>query len=179
LKLISTLTAISTFLKSTPALYTDEARTHGIEGTVTIVAEVGSDGEIKYTRVLKGLGFGLDEAATASVREWALSPATKWHTSRSGCSDRSTIRNCIAIANANVLRTKQWHSTIVPSSAKTKVRMRMSLAKSEHRRANVSNRSWTKKIIATHPTKVLDSWIQFFNRKYLTMRSICAQSPNA
>jgi TonB family protein len=66
-----------TILKSTPALYTDEARTHGIEGTVTIVAEVGSDGEIKYTRVLKGLGFGLDEAATASVREWALSPATR------------------------------------------------------------------------------------------------------
>jgi TonB family protein len=28
-------------------------------------------------RVLKGLGFGLDEAATESVREWALSPATR------------------------------------------------------------------------------------------------------
>src|SRR5215470_4494990 len=66
-----------TILKSTPALYTNEARTHGIEGTVTILAEVGSAGEIKYTRVLKGLGFGLDEAATASVQEWALSPATR------------------------------------------------------------------------------------------------------
>jgi len=66
-----------TILKSTPALYTDEARTRSIEGTVTILAEVSSDREIKYTRVLKGLGFGLDEAATASVREWALSPATR------------------------------------------------------------------------------------------------------
>src|SRR5262249_5973879 len=66
-----------TILKSTLALYTDEARTRGIEGTVTIVADVGSDGEIKYARVLKGLGFGLDEAATASVREWVLSPATR------------------------------------------------------------------------------------------------------
>jgi len=66
-----------TILKSTPALYTDEARTRSIEGTVTILAEVSSDGEIKYTRVLKGLGFGLDEAATASVQEWALSPATR------------------------------------------------------------------------------------------------------
>jgi TonB family protein len=66
-----------TILKSTPALYTDAARTHGIEGTVTILAEVGRAGEIKYTRVLKGLGFGLDEAAIASVQEWALSPATR------------------------------------------------------------------------------------------------------
>jgi len=66
-----------TILKSTPALYTDAARMHGIEGTVTILAEVGRAGEIKYTRVLKGLGFGLDEAATASVQEWALSPATQ------------------------------------------------------------------------------------------------------
>jgi TonB family protein len=38
---------------------------------------VGRAGEIKCTRVLKGLGFGLDEAATASVQEWALSPATR------------------------------------------------------------------------------------------------------
>src|SRR5262245_47976374 len=66
-----------TILKSAPALYTDAARTHGIQGTVTILAEVGRGGEIKYTRVLKGLGFGLDEAATASVQEWALSPATR------------------------------------------------------------------------------------------------------
>src|SRR5262245_43614572 len=66
-----------TILKYTPALYTDAARTHGIEGTVTILAKVGRGGEIKYTRVLKGLGFGLDEAATASVQEWALSPATR------------------------------------------------------------------------------------------------------
>jgi len=66
-----------TILKYNPALYTDAARTHGIEGTVTILAKVGRGGEIKYTRVLKGLGFGLDEAATASVQEWALSPATR------------------------------------------------------------------------------------------------------
>ena len=66
-----------TILKSSPALYTDEARTHGIEGTLTIEAEVGSEGQVKGTRVLKGLGFGLDEVAAASVREWTLSPATR------------------------------------------------------------------------------------------------------
>src|SRR5262245_4143316 len=41
-----------TILKSTPARYTDEARSRSIEGTVTILAEVSSDGEIKYTRVV-------------------------------------------------------------------------------------------------------------------------------
>src|SRR5262249_10786415 len=59
------------------SLYTDEARSYGIEGTVTIMAEVSTDGEIKGVGVLKGLSFGLDEVAAASVREWALSPATR------------------------------------------------------------------------------------------------------
>ena len=66
-----------TVLKSTLALYTDEARAHGVEGTVTVEAVMGEDGRIIKVRVLKGLGFGLDENALASVQEWAFSPATK------------------------------------------------------------------------------------------------------
>jgi TonB family protein len=66
-----------TVLQSTIALYTEEARTRGIEGTVTIEALIGEDGKIKSTRILKGLGFGLDEAALACVQEWTLSPATR------------------------------------------------------------------------------------------------------
>src|SRR5712691_5943175 len=66
-----------TVLKSTLALYTDDARTHGIEGTVTIEAFITEDGQIKSMRVLKRLGFGLDEVALASVQEWTLSPATR------------------------------------------------------------------------------------------------------
>jgi TonB family protein len=66
-----------TVLKSTLALYTDDARTHGIEGTVTIEAFMGEDGRIIRMRVLKGLGFGLDENALASVQEWTFSPATQ------------------------------------------------------------------------------------------------------
>ena len=50
-----------TIIKSALALYTDDARTRGIEGTVTIETFIGEDGQIKNMRVLKGLGFGLDE----------------------------------------------------------------------------------------------------------------------
>src|SRR5215470_11744354 len=66
-----------TVLKSAIALYTEDARSHGIEGTVTIEALIGEDGKIKSTKLLKGLGFGLDEVALASVEGWALSPATR------------------------------------------------------------------------------------------------------
>ena len=59
-----------TIITSTLALYTEDARTHGIEGIVTIEAVVGEDGQIKTMRVLKGLGFGLDEVALASVQQW-------------------------------------------------------------------------------------------------------------
>ena len=50
-----------TVLNSTLAFYTDEARNHGIEGTVTVEAFMNEDGRIKNMRLLKGLGFGLDE----------------------------------------------------------------------------------------------------------------------
>jgi len=66
-----------TVLQSSIALYTDDARTHGIEGTVTIEALIGEDGKIRSTRIMKGLGFGLDQAALTSVQAWVLSPATR------------------------------------------------------------------------------------------------------
>jgi TonB family protein len=66
-----------TILKSTLALYTEEARTRGIEGTVTIEVEIRDTGQINRARVLKGLGFGLDEVALESIHEWQLSAATR------------------------------------------------------------------------------------------------------
>ena len=66
-----------TVLKSTLAMYSDDARAHGVEGTVTIEAFMGEDGRIIRMRVLKRLGFGLDEMALAAVQEWTFSPATR------------------------------------------------------------------------------------------------------
>jgi TonB family protein len=66
-----------TVLRSWLVLYSDEARAHGIEGTVTIEALIDEAGRIKSMRVVKGLGFGLDEIALASVQGWTFSPATR------------------------------------------------------------------------------------------------------
>jgi TonB family protein len=44
---------------------------------VTIAAQVDANGGVKVLRVLKGLGFGLDEVAASTVSEWTLSPATR------------------------------------------------------------------------------------------------------
>src|SRR5215467_7481715 len=69
--------AAPTVLKSTIAAYSEDARSHGIEGTVTIEASMSEDGQVKSMRVLKGLGFGLDELALTSVQQWTFSPATR------------------------------------------------------------------------------------------------------
>ena len=66
-----------TIMKSTLALYTDDARAHGIEGTVTIEALIDEGGQIRSSRVFKSLGFGLDEVTLASVQQWEFSPAAR------------------------------------------------------------------------------------------------------
>src|SRR5262249_47056209 len=65
-----------TVLESTVARYTEEARARGIEGTVTIEAVINEYTQIRKARILRGLGFGLDDVALASVQDWLLSPAT-------------------------------------------------------------------------------------------------------
>jgi TonB family protein len=66
-----------TILKSTMALYTAEAANRAIEGTVTVQARIGVNGDTEVLRVLKGLGFGLDEIAMATVSGWQFSPALR------------------------------------------------------------------------------------------------------
>jgi len=52
-----------TVLSSKMALYTEDARSHAIEGAVTIEAVIDENGRITSSRILKGLGFGLDQVA--------------------------------------------------------------------------------------------------------------------
>jgi TonB family protein len=66
-----------TILKSTIARYTDEAQARNLEGTVTLEALVDANGNVKISRTLKGLGYGLDEAARSAVADWTVSPATR------------------------------------------------------------------------------------------------------
>jgi periplasmic protein TonB len=50
--------------------YTDEARHGKVQGSVTLMVLVGADGRAQDIRIVKGIGFGLDERAVETVRGW-------------------------------------------------------------------------------------------------------------
>jgi periplasmic protein TonB len=56
-------------------IYTDEARHAKMQGTVTLRVLVGADGRASDIRVVRGVGFGLDERAVQTVRGWKFRPA--------------------------------------------------------------------------------------------------------
>jgi periplasmic protein TonB len=56
-------------------LYTDEARHVKVQGTVTLRVLVGADGKASQIRVVRGIGYGLDERAIETVRGWKFRPA--------------------------------------------------------------------------------------------------------
>ena len=55
--------------------YTDEARHGKAQGAVTLAVLVGADGRAQDIRIVKGIGFGLDERAIETVRGWKFIPA--------------------------------------------------------------------------------------------------------
>jgi protein TonB len=55
--------------------YTDEARHGKVQGSVTLQVLVGADGRAQDIRIVKGVGFGLDERAVETVRGWKFAPA--------------------------------------------------------------------------------------------------------
>ncbi|XXF77214.1 TonB family protein [Myxococcaceae bacterium GXIMD 01537] len=57
--------------------YPDEARRAGIEGSVTLSITIDSEGKVVSARLLKGQGYGLDEAALAAIKRFRFKPATK------------------------------------------------------------------------------------------------------
>ena len=57
--------------------YTDEARAAEVEGKVRVELTVDTQGAVTATRVLEGLGHGLDEAAVSAVKGATFTPATR------------------------------------------------------------------------------------------------------
>jgi len=55
--------------------YTDEARHVKMQGTVTLRVLVGADGKASDIRVIRGVGYGLDERAMQTVHTWRFTPA--------------------------------------------------------------------------------------------------------
>jgi len=56
-------------------VYTDEARHVKIQGTVTLRVKVGTDGRAREIRMVRGVGYGLEERAAETVRTWKFKPA--------------------------------------------------------------------------------------------------------
>ncbi len=56
-------------------IYTEEARKVKVQGTVTLRVLVGADGKASGVRVVRGVGFGLEERAAETVRGWKFNPA--------------------------------------------------------------------------------------------------------
>jgi periplasmic protein TonB len=64
-------------LREVKAQYTEDARTRGITGDVFLEIVIRSDGTVGDVKILRGLGFGLDERAVTAVRNWKFSPARR------------------------------------------------------------------------------------------------------
>jgi TonB family protein len=57
--------------------YTEDARRRGVEGEVVMEIVVRRDGTVGDVRVLKGLGYGLDQRAIEAVRQWRFGAARR------------------------------------------------------------------------------------------------------
>jgi protein TonB len=57
--------------------YSQEARAASIEGVVKLELTIDASGHVVGVKVVKGLGYGLDEAAVAAAKQWTFKPATK------------------------------------------------------------------------------------------------------
>jgi periplasmic protein TonB len=55
--------------------YTDDARHAKVQGAVTVQVLVGADGRAQDFRILKGIGFGLDERTIETIHGWKFIPA--------------------------------------------------------------------------------------------------------
>jgi TonB family protein len=58
-------------------VYTPEAREKKIEGEVQLEVLFSSSGEVRVLRVIRGLGFGLDESARAAAGQIRFHPGTR------------------------------------------------------------------------------------------------------
>lgn len=55
--------------------YPELARRLEIEGSVHVAVHVKKDGRVRNVKVLRGLGYGTDEATVAAIRKWKFEPA--------------------------------------------------------------------------------------------------------
>jgi TonB family protein len=64
-------------IKSVDPLYSEEARKARYQGTVVLEAIVRTDGTCDVVRIVRSLGFGLDEQAVAAIKQYKFKPALR------------------------------------------------------------------------------------------------------
>lgn len=55
--------------------YTPEARAAKVEGVVLLEAIIRKDGTVGEVKVLRGIGYGMDESAASTLKTWRFQPA--------------------------------------------------------------------------------------------------------
>lgn len=66
-----------TVLSRVEPQYSEEARKARYQGTVVLEAIVRRDGTVDIQRVVRSLGFGLDENAIQALKQWRFRPGTR------------------------------------------------------------------------------------------------------
>jgi TonB family protein len=64
-------------IKKVQPQFSHEARIAHLVGTVVLEVTIGTDGRARDFKVLRSLGFGLDESAMAAVGSWEFGPGLK------------------------------------------------------------------------------------------------------
>ena len=71
---VSNTKPVEVLFKPKPA-YTNEARDKKVEGDVLLQVVFSAAGEVKVEKIVRGLGYGLDESAEAAARQIRFHPA--------------------------------------------------------------------------------------------------------
>ena len=57
------------------AVYPEAAKHSGVEGVVMLQVDLNSEGQVMDVQVIKGIGFGCDEAAVNAMKQSIFTPA--------------------------------------------------------------------------------------------------------
>jgi len=76
----SKLTSMPSWKTSIKPVYTEKAREKEVEGVVLIEVLIDETGRVRKVKVLKKLGFGLDEAAIEAVKNSSFTPGMRGKT---------------------------------------------------------------------------------------------------
>src|SRR5207253_9895652 len=66
-----------TVMSRVEAQYSEAARAARVQGTVVLEAVISADGVPRVVRVVRSLGYGLDESAIAALERWRFNPGRK------------------------------------------------------------------------------------------------------